>query len=463
MLFIEENIEIQEKSETEEESETLLEFNDTETLKEYNVENLNNKNSIVVEDMPNNFNPWHGILSSDNNGLGWMMWGNTTFSLSKTLINKVNSSTDSSTLRLLLKNILLSRAKSPIINSKESDEVDGTDIEHKNKFPYLEEKIFHLVSAGFSEDIDDLLRSIPQHFKNREFEEKIFYYRLTSFDVPYICNNVSKMLTTQENLIFYRKILVVCKLILKKEEEGMLALNLLENDLEAEDKFINNVINYLEDIKNNSEEKSIVSEENSILFKILSLYDYASASRNFKSTPILFNKIIYDMKLFNKELQIEALEFLVNKGIYGHSLLIEEYNSLISEEEIIFYNKNQNNLENSFKLRAATFQMIVNAISPADRAKSLMRLWKLAEEKNILKAISLITKSATMSLSPEPTLNWFNLPATKTLILSDEIQAAKKWIFYGTSDIKERASIDIDFCRLLMLIYLHDNDVLFNR
>ena len=37
----------------------------------------------------------------------------------------------------------------------------------------------------------------------------------------------------------------------------MLALKLLENDLETEDKFINNVINYLENIKNNTEEKSI--------------------------------------------------------------------------------------------------------------------------------------------------------------------------------------------------------------
>ena len=96
--------------------------------------------------MPNNFNPWYGILSSDKKGLGWMMWGNTTFTLSKTLINKANS-TDSPTLRLLLKNILLSRAKSPIINSRASDEVDGTDIDHKNKFPYLEEKIFHLVNV----------------------------------------------------------------------------------------------------------------------------------------------------------------------------------------------------------------------------------------------------------------------------------------------------------------------------
>ena len=33
--------------------------------------------------------------------------------------------------------------------------------------------------------------------------------------------------------------------------------------------------------------------------------------------------------------------------------------------------------------------------------------------------------------------------------------------FFGTSDIKERASIDIDFCRFLILIYLRDNNVLF--
>ena len=82
--------------------------------------------------------------------------------------------------------------------------------------------------------------------------------------------------------------------------------------------------------------------------------------------------------------------------------------------------------------------------------------------RKILKAISLITKNATMSLSPDPTLNWFNLPATKALILSGEIEAAKNG-FYGTSDMSERVSIDINFCRLLTLIYLHDNNVLFDN
>ena len=65
--------------------------------------------------------------------------------------------------------------------------------------PFLE-KIFHLVSAGFSEDIENLINSIPLDLKNREFEENV-YYRLSSFDIPYICNNVAKMLSAQENLI----------------------------------------------------------------------------------------------------------------------------------------------------------------------------------------------------------------------------------------------------------------------
>ena len=30
---------------------------------------------ILIEDLPNNFNQWYGILSSDKGGLGWMMWG----------------------------------------------------------------------------------------------------------------------------------------------------------------------------------------------------------------------------------------------------------------------------------------------------------------------------------------------------------------------------------------------------
>ena len=69
-----------------------------------------------------------------------------------------------------------------------------------------------------------------------------------------------------------------------------------------------------------------------------------------------------------------------------------------------------------------------------------------ASEINIFKAIAEVTKKSTLSLSPNETLNWFNMSAFKALLLSNEIEEAKKWLFYGTSEIEERASIDINFC-----------------
>ena len=92
--------------------------------------------------MPNNDNnAWYGILSSENNGLGWMMWENTSFSLSKTLIDRVNPSTKSPTLRILLRNIMLSRAKSPANKiEKILDSIKNPAIK-KDEFPYIEKNI----------------------------------------------------------------------------------------------------------------------------------------------------------------------------------------------------------------------------------------------------------------------------------------------------------------------------------
>ena len=68
----------------------------------------------------------------------------------------------------------------------------------------------------------------------------------------------------------------------------------------------------------------------------------------------------------------------------------------------------------------------------------MLAIWNLGKEKKIFKAISLVTKDATLSLYPDEKLNWFNLEAFQALLLSDEIATARKWLFYGTSNIKER-------------------------
>ena len=95
--------------------------------------------SIVIEDLPNNYNSWNGILSSDNNGLGWMMWGNTSYDLSRNLISSINPSNYSPTLNKLLKNLLLSRAKGPNYEGKNLiDNMSNKTLDLV--FPYLGKK-----------------------------------------------------------------------------------------------------------------------------------------------------------------------------------------------------------------------------------------------------------------------------------------------------------------------------------
>ncbi len=417
-------------------------------------------NLIVIEDLPNKFNPWNGVLSSDNDGLGWMMWGSTSYLLSKNLIDKVNPSSYSPTLNNLLKNFLLSRAKGPDLNGKENSALLKKS-SNEETLPYLEKKIAYLVHTGFNDDINILINSIPQDLKTNDFEMNNFQIRLNNFDIPYLCNNISKMLSIKERFTLHRKVLIICKLILKKEEEAMLAMDLLENDILEEDKFLNNIRSFLNDQEKEKLSIDQVINEDSNLLKMLYFYDYTSAKNTFRDMPRIFHKTIYDLKLFSKELQVESLEFLVNQGVYPASKLTEEYNFLITEEEFIsFMNNNQqiNKEDNTVKLRATLFKIINTSISKTERAKNLMTLWNLGSQKNIAKAIYMITKNSTLSLSPDPSLNWFNLSAFKALLLSDEIEAAKKWIFYGTSDVKERASIDINFCRLLVLLYIYDNN-----
>ena len=88
--------------------------------------------------------------------------------------------------------------------------------------------------------------------------------------------------------------------------------------------------------------------------------------------PRIFHKTIYDLKLFSDEIQLESLEFLVNQGIYQVSEIIEKYNTIISDDELIsFINNNQTVRveENSVFLRATLFKLINKSVSNTERAK----------------------------------------------------------------------------------------------
>ena len=88
--------------------------------------------------------------------------------------------------------------------------------------------------------------------------------------------------------------------------------------------------------------------------------------------------------------------------------------------------KNLNKKKNTSRLRAEVYKLITNTVSSNRESKTLLiNLWNLAIEKNILKLLLNYKKFSYVS-SPDTTLNWFILAASKALVLAeDEVDAAK--------------------------------------
>ena len=58
------------------ESNGVIETDNEDTNNVFSDENSEQKNLIVIDDIPKEFNKWYGVLSSEQGGLGWLMWGN---------------------------------------------------------------------------------------------------------------------------------------------------------------------------------------------------------------------------------------------------------------------------------------------------------------------------------------------------------------------------------------------------
>ncbi len=66
-------LEINDVEQNEEKAENESQTNLEEVIS--TTESEENKNLIVIDDIPKEFNDWYGILPSQKGGLGWLMWG----------------------------------------------------------------------------------------------------------------------------------------------------------------------------------------------------------------------------------------------------------------------------------------------------------------------------------------------------------------------------------------------------
>ncbi len=457
IILLEKNLELEnvdvEQSEKKAESEN--EASSEEVINA--TESEENKDLIVVDDIPSEFNDWYGTLSREEGGLGWLMWGSTNSSLAKNLLEKTNFSTQSSTLFKLTSKILMSRAQKPIEKNLEGiDRKLNSDSELK----YLKEKIKILSEIGDTANINKLIDNIPLQIKDDDFYNLIFDLRIYDKDIPYICNELQKKKFDVREDIEKRKTLIACSIAKKKYSQAQLALDLLENDSAESLSYIKTVRKFLEEpsVKNLFLEEKNINNRN---YKIISLSDHSIAKKIFSKDSLTLNQIIYDMKLYSIKDQVESLEKLVTKGLYNPIILKNSYAEYYKIVKDTVDLDTLNNVEsvNSLDIRVSLFHLIKNTISDIDRAKLLNLLWLKAKENNIEKALYRISLDTINSITPQRELSWFTYPVTRALISNKKFEEAKNWLFFINNDFKDRAVLDLNFCKMLLLLYIVDEDL----
>ena len=422
-----------------------------------NTESKENKNLIVIDDIPKEFNDWYGILSSEEGGLGWLMWGSTNSFLAKNLLERTNFSTQSPTLFKLTSKILMSRAQKP--KEKNLEGINGA-LNDDSELKYLKAKIRILSDIGDTTNINKLIDNIPLEIKDDNFYNLIFDLRISDKDIPYICNELQKKKFDVKEDIEKRKTLIACIIAKRKYSQAQLALDLLENDSVESLPYIKTVRKFLEEpsVKNLLLEEKNIKNRN---YKIISLSDYKIAKKIFSKDSLTLDQIIYDMKLYSIKDQIESLEKLVTNGLYSPIILKNSYIDYYKtvKDTVDLDSLNNVESENSLDVRVSLFYLINNTISDIERAKLLNLLWLKAKEINIEKALYGISLNSINSITPQRELSWFTYPVTRALISNKKLEEAKNWLFFINNDFKDRAVLDLNFCKMLLLLYIVDPDL----
>ena len=167
------------------------------------------------------------------------------------------------------------------------------------------------------------------------------------------------------------------------------------------------------------------------------------------------------MKLYSIKEQIESLEKLVTIGLYSPIILKNSYVDYYKtiKDTVDLDSLNNVESENSLDVRVSLFYLINNTISDIERAKLLNLLWLKAKEINIEKALYAISLNSINSITPQRELSWFTYPVTRALISNKKLEEAKNWLFFINNDFKDRAVLDLNFCKMLLLLYIVDPDL----
>ena len=404
---------------------------------------------VTVTELPKLRPSWIGVLSDQENGLGWNMWEDTDANFVNMLLELLPVDAPSPAMRSLAKRLLLTNAAIP--NEKKEEGLiaispNGEPI--KTNFTdntFLSIRFSKLASLGEKVDLFRLYNQVPPDKMVDSLAKEAMYARLISGDTNKACDEIIGI-SKRTNDISWKKGLIVCHLILGKREDALLNLELFLAELD-DDKFSRLIYSIADGYTIEKFDKG------NIYYKILiSLMPGEQLDKQRLNLEPSGLKVVAENNLLTLKVRILSAEKAVSAGVLDSNYLGKLAVKFNFDNTIFARAASESKNMEGYKARALLLIASGSTTSIIERARVLGLLWDNAEKEGLYSAYAAASLPILSTIRPRPDLLWFASSAAKASISSGDYSLASEWLaLLGKS-------IDLDFeasgslLRLLPLI-----------
>ena len=404
---------------------------------------------VTVTELPKLSPSWIGVLSDQDNGLGWNMWEGTDANFVNMLLELLPVDAPSPAMRSLAKRLLLTNAAIPNEEKEEgliAISPNGEPI--KTNFTdntFLSIRFAKLASLGEKVDLFKLYNQVPPDKMVDSLAKGAMYARLISGDTNKACDEIIGI-SKRTNDISWKKGLIVCHLILGKREDALLNLELFLAELD-DDKFSRLIYSIADGYTIEKFDKG------NIYYKILiSLMPGEQLDKQRLNLEPSGLKVVAENNLLTLKVRILSAEKAVSAGVLDSNYLGKLAVKFNFDNTIFARAASESKKMEGYKARALLLIASGSTTSIIERARVLGLLWDNAEKEGLYSAYAAASLPILSTIRPRPDLLWFASSAAKASISSGDYSLASEWLaLLGKS-------IDLDFeasgslLRLLPLI-----------
>ena len=382
--------------------DSLLPINENDTKDKLKIdENTESKSMVNESDFSYSRKDSLGLIDISNGGFETTLWNGSSYSDIEYLINSLPEVSDSSTLRELLINSLLTIATPPKYNEESNQS-------------YLDLKINFLASRGYFEEIYLLSTLMNEEEINEQILRNIENYFLISGNYKRICNRDVTYFSDYFNDLYYMSF---CNAMSSNMLALDLNISLMREEIKYEKEYIELLISLLNDEKTNTNEIGDMS-----LIKLNLLKNEKINYDNLiKEDADIEYKLFYVLSSQDSNLKkITISERLLELGLLDASYLATLY------KDYKFDNDKEKNI--TLEDRISIYQEIRKTASQEKIVKLIPKFIDIFSKQGFLNKASTLIYDKVKVITPKQNLAAESLDVCLILILNQDVDKCKEWL-----------------------------------